>query len=142
MERVIADTGFVVALANRSDKRHANVAPIYLQHPQILLPQFVLVEVAYLIGRDVGITTVIKFLQGIPASRFELIAAVDHDIARITRILEKYVDSKVDFVDASVMAIAERLNIKTILTIDQRDFRLFRPIIVKASLYSLRAISL
>ncbi len=128
MERVIADTGFIVALANRSDKRHTDVAPIYLQYPQILLPQVVLVEVAYLIGRDAGVTTVIKFLQGLSASRFELIAATEQDIARTATILEQYIDSKVDFVDANVMAIAEQLNIKTILTIDQRDFRLFRPI--------------
>ncbi|MEM8808907.1 MAG: PIN domain-containing protein [Cyanobacteria bacterium P01_G01_bin.38] len=127
MEVVIADTGFVVALANRSDQRHAEVRPIYLQYPQILLPQLVLVEVAYLIGRDIGIATVVKFLKGLPASRFELIEATDQDIARIAEILEQYADSKVDFVDASVMAIAERLKVKTILTIDQRDFRLFRP---------------
>ncbi|MEO1351951.1 MAG: PIN domain-containing protein [Cyanobacteria bacterium J06635_15] len=127
MEVVIADTGFVVALANRSDQRHAEVRPIYLQYPQILLPQLVLVEVAYLIGRDIGIATVVNFLQGLPASRFELIEATDQDIARVAEILEQYADSKVDFVDASVMAIAERLKVKTILTIDQRDFRLFRP---------------
>ena len=52
MERVIAHTGFVVALVNRADKRHADVTPIYLQHTQILLPQMVLVEVAYLRKRD------------------------------------------------------------------------------------------
>lgn len=127
MERVIADTGFVVALANRSDQRHADVAPIYLQYPQVLLPQMVLVEVAYLIGRDAGITTVVKFLEGLPSSRFELIAATEQDIARTARILEQYIDSRIDFVDASVIAIAERLNIKTVLTIDRRDFGLFRP---------------
>ncbi|NJL55835.1 PIN domain-containing protein [bacterium] len=127
MERVIADTGFVVALVNRADQRHADVAPIYLQYPQILLPQMVLVEVAYLIGRDATIATVVQFLQGLSSSRFELIAAAESDLARIASILEQYIDSKIDFVDASVMAIAERLNITTILTIDQRDFRLFRP---------------
>jgi uncharacterized protein len=41
--------------------------------------------------------------------------------------LTKYADSRIDFVDASVMAVAERLSITTILTLDQRDFRLFRP---------------
>jgi predicted nucleic acid-binding protein len=30
-------------------------------------------------------------------------------------------------VDATIMAMAERLKIKTILTIDRRDFSLFRP---------------
>ena len=127
MERVIADTGFVVALANRLDDRHADVAPIYAQYPKILLPQVVLVEVAYLINRDAGMTTVIKFLAGLPASRFELVAAVEQDITRSAGILDHYLDSKIDFVDACVMAMAERLNIRTVLTIDQRDFRLFRP---------------
>ena len=128
MESVIADSGFIVALANSSDKRHAEVQPIYLTYPKILVPQLVLVEVAYLIGRDVGIPTVVRFLEGIPASRFELVEATAQDIERITQILGQYADSKVDFVDASVMAIAERLNITTVLTIDQRDFRPFRPL--------------
>ena len=127
MERVIADTGFVVALANRLDDRHADVVPIYAQYLKILLPQVVLVEVAYLINRDAVMTTVIKFLKGLPASRFELLAAVEQDIARSADILDQYIDSKIDFVDACVMAMAERLNIQTVLTIDQRDFRLFRP---------------
>lgn len=127
MERVIADTGFVVALTNRSDQHHGEVTPIYLQYPQILLPQVVLVKVAYLIGRDAGIETVVKFLQGLPSSRFELVAATEQDMGRTADILEQYLDSKVDFVDAVVMATAERLNITTVLTLDQRDFRLFRP---------------
>ncbi|MEM9446986.1 MAG: PIN domain-containing protein [Cyanobacteria bacterium P01_E01_bin.6] len=127
MERVIADTGFVVALGNRSDQRHVDVFPIYLEYPRILLPQVVLVEVAYLIGRDAGIGAVVSLLLGLPNSRFELMSATETDIARTAELLAQYADSKVDFVDACVMAIAERLQIKTVLTIDQRDFRLVRP---------------
>lgn len=93
MESVIADSGFIVALANQTDSRHADVQPIYLQHSKVLLPQLVLVEVAYLIGRDVGIPTVVRFLKGIPASRFELIEATAQDIARIAQILDQYADS-------------------------------------------------
>lgn len=128
MESTIANSGFIVALANCLDKRHAEVQPIYLQYPKTLVLQLVLVEVAYLIGRNVGIPTVVRFLKGIPGSRFELIEATAQDIERIAQILERYVDSKVDFVDASVMVIAERLNITTVLTIDRRDFSLFRPL--------------
>ena len=127
MERVIADSGFVIALINRSDQRHSEVSPIYQQYTQVLLPQMVLVEVAYLIGRDAGILTVVKFLKGLSASRFEVIEAMPEDIARTADILTQYADSKVDFVDAVVMSMAERLKIVTVLTIDQRDFRLFRP---------------
>jgi predicted nucleic acid-binding protein len=42
-------------------------------------------------------------------------------------ILEKYSDSRIDFVDACIMALAERLSITRILTFDHRDFGLYRP---------------
>ncbi len=123
----IADTGFVVALANRSDVKHEVVKAIYLQHKRILLPQTVLAEVAYLIGREAGVITVASFLKGLSMSRFSLLALFDEDILRVAEILDQYADSRIDFVDASVMAVAERLNIVTVLTLDRRDFSLFRP---------------
>lgn len=124
---VVADTGFVVALLNRNDVRHQEVVPLYKQLPSILLPQTVLAEVAYLTGRNAGSNTVATFLQGLPASKFRLTALIDADIIRVAEILKTYADSRIDFVDASVMAVAERHNITKILTLDQRDFRLFRP---------------
>ena len=127
METVVADTGFVVALANRSDSQHQAVKTLYIQKQMILLPQTVLAEVAYLIGRESGIGTVASFLRGLPVSRFSLIALVEEDILRVAEILNQYADSRIDFVDATVMAVAERLNIVTILTLDRRDFSLFRP---------------
>lgn len=124
---VVADTGFVVALLNRSDAMHSIVTTVYIQQKQILLPQTVLAELAYLVGRNVGVATVVAFLQGLSASRFKLVALTDLDVIRVAEILDEYADSRIDFVDASVMAIAERYGIKKIFTLDQRDFRLFRP---------------
>ncbi|MBD2386961.1 type II toxin-antitoxin system VapC family toxin [Cylindrospermum sp. FACHB-282] len=129
MERTsaVADTGFVVALLNRLDTMHSSVTPVYTQQKQILLPQTVLAEVAYLVGRNAGSATLVAFLKGLSASRFILVHLTDQDVIRVAEILDEYADSRIDFVDASVMAIAERYAIKTILTLDQRDFRLFRP---------------
>jgi uncharacterized protein len=126
METVIADTGFVVALTNNTDTKHTEVRTIYAQQARIL-PQTVLVEVAYLLGRNAGIEIVVAFLRGIPASRFTLVELTEQDIARTAEILDQYADSRIDFVDATVMAVAERLNIETVLTLDYRDFHLFRP---------------
>lgn len=107
METAIADTGFVVALLNRNDPQHRAVAAIYTQPQSIILPQTVLAEVAYLVGRDAGITTVIAFLQGLASCRLQLTPLISQDIERIAKVLQQYQDSRVDFVDASVMAIAE-----------------------------------
>jgi uncharacterized protein len=123
----IADTGFIVALIDRQDPHHQEVKTVYPQQKQILVPQSVLAEVAYLLGCHAGVSAVIQFLRSLKTSRFELMALTEEDIARIGDILEAYRDSRVDFVDASVMAIAERLNLKMILTLDRRDFSLYRP---------------
>lgn len=124
---VVVDTGFVIALLNRSDVRHTDAIAVYLRQQRILIPQTVLAEVAYLLGRNAGIVTVVAFIRGIAASRFNLVALTDSDLERVAEILEKYAASRIDFVDASVTAVAERYGSKTILTLDQRDFRLFRP---------------
>jgi predicted nucleic acid-binding protein len=106
---------------------HRSVTTVYTQQEQILLPQTVLAEVAYLVGRNAGSATLVAFLKGLSASKFTLIALTAQDVIRTAEILDEYVDSRIDFVDASVMAIAEHYDIKKILTLDQRDFRLFRP---------------
>lgn len=125
----IADTGFVVALISQQDAKHQQVSPIYYQQQTILLPQTIpiLAETAYLLAKDMGNLAVAVFLESLPESRFQLVALESTDIIRISQILRNYADSRIDFVDASVMAIAERFNLTAILTLDQRDFRLFRP---------------
>ncbi len=130
MERgvAVADTGFVVALLNRSDVYHEDVTRIYQRFwAPILLPQTVLAEVAYLVGRVTGVRGVARFLHLLPASRFHLIALQDRDVVRVAEILERYAESRIDFVDASVMAVAERFHCCTVLTLDRRDFQLYRP---------------
>ncbi|QGZ91070.1 type II toxin-antitoxin system VapC family toxin [Microcystis aeruginosa] len=121
MERkiTISDTGFVVALLNQSDIKHSDVVAIYQNYQQILLPQTVLAEVAYLVGRSAGVSTVAAFLKGLSASRFHLIPLSETDVIRVSEILEEYKDSRIDFVDATVMAIAERLKITLVLTLDR-----------------------
>ena len=124
---VIGDTGFVVALVNKTETMHSRVVRVYSKQKQILLPQTVLAEVAYLVGRNAGVDTLVAFLRGLPASRFRLIELTEVDVKRVAEILDEYKDSRIDFVDATVMAIAERYGSTKILRLDWRDFRLFRP---------------
>jgi predicted nucleic acid-binding protein len=41
--------------------------------------------------------------------------------------MQTYEDSKLDFVDYCIMALAERLTIMQVCTFDRRDFAMFRP---------------
>ena len=51
----------------------------------------------------------------------------EKDLERVNQILEQCADSQLDFVDAVIVAIAERLRITRILTLDRRDFSIMRP---------------
>ena len=47
------------------------------------------------------------------------------DLPRIIALLERYRDMPADFADASLVALAERLNVSTVASID-RDFAIYR----------------
>jgi len=49
------------------------------------------------------------------------------DYRRVGELCAKYSDSEIGFVDASVVAIAERLSEPKIATLDRRHFSLIRP---------------
>jgi len=48
-------------------------------------------------------------------------------MARTVEILKQYADANIGFVDASLVAVAERLGINTIFTTDRRHFSLIKP---------------
>jgi uncharacterized protein len=129
MMSVIADTGFIVAVAISTDQYHAACAALLRQQDVIYVPQTTLAEVLYLIGRSGGNAGVEWFLRGlsIPHTKYQLVALERDDIQRTAEILHQYADARLDAVDATVIAIAERLNITTVLTLDKRDFGIVRP---------------
>ena len=49
------------------------------------------------------------------------------DLTRTADVMSKYADAGLGFVDASVVALAERLQIRELLTTDRRHFSLVRP---------------
>ncbi len=77
--------------------------------------------------RELGYKALVSFLQAIHRGELKLERSTRVDLQRTTEILRLYADSRIDFVDCAIAAMAERLNIQKILTVDQRHFRLFRP---------------
>ena len=54
------------------------------------------------------------------------------DVGRAVELMRTYADAAIGFVDAAVVAIAERLGIRQVWTLDRRDFSLIRPKHVEA----------
>jgi hypothetical protein len=123
----LLDTGFLLAVIDKDDGLHEACATALQNEKGPLLPDVVLPELAYLILRDLGYDALTRFLRSVTAGEVALIHATNEDLERATALLDKYADSRVDFVDCVIAAMAERLGIKRILTIDRRHFGLFRP---------------
>jgi predicted nucleic acid-binding protein len=123
----IADTGFVVAVALVTEEAHQACVAVYKRQGIIYLPQTTLAEVMYLLTREAGNIVAAHFILTLSATKYRVEPLITEDIQRSGEILQEYADSRVDFVDATIIAVAERRNITEILTLDNRDFRMVRP---------------
>jgi predicted nucleic acid-binding protein len=124
----LLDTGFLYALLNANEQLHGTVRQAAERLGVTpLLPTPVTVEVAYLIRRDLGVEALAQFMADLAEPRYALVAPTAADYRRAATIVRRYADAQLDFVDAVLAAMAERLDIRRILTLDQRHFRLFRP---------------
>jgi hypothetical protein len=121
----LLDTGVLLAVLAQNDYLHDICTLEEEKDP--LLPSVILPELAYMVVRDMGHLTWIRFLESVLACELSLIFTTRSDLKRAVKIMRDYADSRVDFVDCVIMAVAERLNVKHILTVDRKHFSLFRP---------------
>ena len=124
----LLDAGFLFALIDENDVHHANcVETLKRIHHQIILPVPAITETAYLVKRECGVEALAIFLESMSDTDFSFETPISEDYLRTAEIIRKYNDANIDFVDACIVAIAERLNITKILTIDRRHFGIFKP---------------
>ncbi len=123
----LCDTGFLLAAISENDNLHDICALALEEEEQPLLPYVILPELAYLVMRDMDIAVLAGFLRSVAAGDLPAIDSTLTDLLRAAELLQQYADARVDFVDCMIVAMAERLNITRIMTIDRRHFVLFRP---------------
>jgi predicted nucleic acid-binding protein len=109
---VLLDTGAIYALADRDDAWHERVKSLLDQHPDpFLVPITVLPEACYLLNAHLGQEAERAFLRACASGELTVVPMTTDDLARSVEILALYADANLGFVDASVFALAERLNI-------------------------------
>ena len=124
----LVDTSFLFALANRNDKSHPACAAVAQSLDfRPVVPLTILPEVAYLLDVRLGHHIMQQFVEQIIDPAWILEFPRRDDLQRAAVLLAKYHDNRLDFVDATIIAIAERLKIKRVLTLDQRHFRVIQP---------------
>lgn len=130
---VLVDTGVVVAMFNRGDASHdLAVRALATERSAIHVPQSVVTEAGLRLSGSASADRVGMLIRGITSSTWRTECLSEQDLERTAEILATYADSRIDIVDASVVAIAERLRATRIYTLDRRDFSMVRPRHVEA----------
>lgn len=130
---LLVDTGVFVAAADIDDRHHHSCAALIETHlGPLATTALVVAEAGWLIRRQLDMATEVALYNAIADEDIAVIDLVAADWARIGELLETYADIGLDAADASLVAVAERLDQTTIATLDERDFRIIRPAHVDA----------
>jgi predicted nucleic acid-binding protein len=117
----IADTGFLVAFANRRDRHHTWAVRLAEEITAPLLTcEAVLAESAFHL-RDAGL--VLEMVEtGLVVPAFDLAQNLDQlaDLAR------RYADREPDLVDLCLIRMSELHPRHVVVTVDRADFRVYR----------------
>lgn len=126
---IVVDTGVLVALLDVDDRHHDRCREWYAEaRGPLVVPYPVIVETCYFIERDAGPQLEATFLRSFDGDGAFIAAQLEPaDVRRMADLVEQYADLPLGAVDASVIAVAERLNVAEVATLDLRHFGVVRP---------------
>lgn len=91
------------------------------------MPVLVITEVVYLLGTRLGPEAEIRFVGDLAAGNLLTEPVLASDWIRVAELTGAYRDLPLGAVDASVVATAERLGERQLMTLDRRHFSVVRP---------------
>ncbi len=129
---ILIDTGPLVALVDADEQHHQACLDVLEGLPRrvsVVTISPVLTEAFYLLA-DVphGQDSLFELLVALQVTIAPL--SVGH-LARIRQLMKVYQDLPMDFADGALVAKAEESQLKTVFTLDRRDFQIYRPSHVK-----------
>ncbi len=128
---IVCDTGPLVAAALANDNDHLACVELFnslhaLGKP-LLVPATVVAEVGFLLAREAGARVESLFLRSLAEGDFTPVELTAVDYARMADLVDRYASLSLGTTDASVIAIAERLKLTEVATLDRRHFSVVRP---------------
>jgi len=117
----IADTGFLVAFANRTDRYHEWATGLAARVTEPLLTcEAVLAEAAFHLRSMPLVLTMVR--EGLVEIAF---SASDH-LIQLGELAERYADRQPDLADICLIRMSELYPRHPVLTVDRGDFRVYR----------------
>jgi predicted nucleic acid-binding protein len=119
--RAIADTGFLVAFANRKDQHHSWAIQLASQITEPLLTcEAVLAEAAFHLDNSALVLGFVRDGLVRPA------LILSDQLGRLGELAERYSDRRPDLADLCVIRLSELYPKHAVITIDAADFSVYR----------------
>ncbi len=124
MKRILIDSGPLIALFDASDEYHDSAIKFIKNNRLSLVTTIAsITETLHLL--DFNRNAQIDFLEWVKNGAVEIHNIEVSDFERIQQLTEKYLDLPMDFADSCLVFLAEKLNLNTIVTVDN-DFTIYR----------------
>lgn len=121
----LIDTGFILSLIDDRERWHRQCTAVLANEELPLLSTApVLTEAFHFVHKSEHRQQ--KVWRLIDAGLLTIAAITDADLPALETLMLRYADRPMDFADASLVHVAGRENIDTVLTIDHDDFETYR----------------
>jgi uncharacterized protein len=125
---LLVDTNIWLAAADRRSDRHEDCARLLRAHDgELASPVPVIAETSWLILDRLGAAPQLTFVRMITNGGLVALDMTGEDWQRVSELIGTYTDLRLDAMDASLVALAERLGASTLATLNHRDFTVVRP---------------
>jgi predicted nucleic acid-binding protein len=125
---IVIDTSVIVAYMNANDEYHETVSSWLDQtDDDLATTPLIVAEVDHLVAARGGRAAVSALRDDLAAGAY-LVEWWQGAIASSVSIAERYADNDLGLADASLVALAQRLETISIATLDERHFRVVRPL--------------
>lgn len=124
MQKILIDSGPLIALFDRSDSYHVKVLEFMKTFKGELITSWsVVTEVTHML--DFNLQVQIDFLKWCEIGGVTLFEISQDELCDIRVMIEKYSDVPMDLANATLMYIANKEKLKNIISIDS-DFDIYR----------------
>lgn len=125
---LVLDTGPLLALLDSGDPDHRrSVAMVDEVGEDLVVPVCVLVEIDYWVRKLLDPEVWQVLVEDVASGAYRLEPLRVEDLERASELERQYGDLDLGLVDASVIALCERLGETKVATLDHRDFGVVRP---------------
>lgn len=121
----LADTGAILAIIDRNDSWHRPCVEALAQlRVPMLTSEAVLTELFFLV--ESRLHEVERAWNFVRSGALTLGSITNGDLPALSGLMHQYRDRPMDFADATLVRLAERESLSTILTVDVADFQTYR----------------